>query len=251
MNHYDYLAYPPISPTETEAEYVSRYVSGPAYDALDAADRGIASILVVGCGWAEAVSLANYLKPYGGATITGIDSSQLQIDKARKLAKKLDLPNLKLVCAPFEGYDPGCKFDAVIMTGVLHHIRKPMPVLWKANALLNKRGILSGMVYGSRRRFIDLAAKDFRDAGFTNPTNIDHVRSVREALMSREPSDPCRRWYETYSQSDNEVIDTWMHYYARSYSKSQLSTILTKAGFALLKCANDHKMTFLSRKMPP
>ncbi|MFN4973372.1 MAG: class I SAM-dependent methyltransferase [Bacteroidota bacterium] len=69
--------------------------------------------------------------------LTVIDGSELFLDQ---LLKKVQSPNIKVVCSLFEEYSTNEKYDTIFMTHILEHLDDPTLVLKKAKEWLSEKG---------------------------------------------------------------------------------------------------------------
>lgn len=63
--------------------------------------------------------------------VTAVDGSETYVAAIRS-----ELPHVHAVCSLFEDYDPGRRFDVVVLGHVLEHVEDPVAVLSRARALL-------------------------------------------------------------------------------------------------------------------
>lgn len=78
------------------------------------------TVLDFGCG----AGLYSIELAESGLNVTGLDSSHVQIEKARELAQKKGLNNVEFYCGSLDDLDAieGKKFDAVFLSAILHHL---------------------------------------------------------------------------------------------------------------------------------
>lgn len=245
MNHYELYPYPYAYQSMGERlEYVKKYISDPVKQLQDIGK----SLVIVGCGWYEAVGAAFHCP---NKYIVGIDGSKASIALATELKDELKLSNLDLFNHNFFDISIAGKTDGVVMTGVLHHLENPRLALAKCRSFLNEGGHFAGMVYSSTRKFLDPRVQMFRSYGWTDPTNPSHLACINAFLSALPLTDLCRQWYERYDKNDAEIIDTWMHYKYRTYSDWQLKKLFRKASFGMVKSSNDdHKRNFVAMALP-
>lgn len=95
-------------------------------------------ILDIGCG---AGTLSLYYAKKGN-NVTGIDISKNAVGSANESAKILRLNNVRFSQVNFPKSLPVGKYDFIILTEVLEHLKDDELALRKINSLLNKGGIL-------------------------------------------------------------------------------------------------------------
>ena len=77
------------------------------------------NILVAGCGSDQAAVLAKCNPIH---SFIGIDLSENSLNHQKKLIKKHNIKNLKLICDDFRNQKFDKKFDYIISSGVIHHL---------------------------------------------------------------------------------------------------------------------------------
>lgn len=106
-------------------------------------------ILVAGCGTIQA-GLIGVRNPMH--EIIGIDISQTSINIQEKLCLKDNINNVSLFNSSILDYYSNNKFDLIICSGVLHHVKNPKENLKKLSTLLHDDGIMSIMLYNEALR---------------------------------------------------------------------------------------------------
>lgn len=96
------------------------------------------SILDLGCG-VGSVSL--YLA-HSGYDVTGIDISINAINAARKAQKNLNIKNVKFILGDVSKKKFNKKFDVVILSEVIEHIKDDSALLRNVYKILNKNGLM-------------------------------------------------------------------------------------------------------------
>jgi SAM-dependent methyltransferase len=96
-------------------------------------------ILVVGCGTGE---LATLLASYNHQVV-GIDPVSKYLAKARKLAKQQRLQNCQFIQSSIEQFKARKRFDVVIATDVLEHIKDDQTAILKMLQLCRRQMIIT------------------------------------------------------------------------------------------------------------
>lgn len=108
-------------------------------------------VLDAGCGTGGpvvAMALA-----YPQTEILGIDFSEASLLKAKRLAEKYGVQNVRFIHLPIERLpELGMTFDYVSASGVLHHLPDPVAGLRAIARVLDPQGAVSLMLYGQYGR---------------------------------------------------------------------------------------------------
>ncbi len=113
--------------------------------------RPESNILIAGCGTGQqAISVA---LEFPRADITAIDISRASLAYAARMAKKLDIGNIRFLHADI--LDAGLldqSFDMIQSVGVLHHMRTPLDGWRVLTGLLREGGVFKAGLYAERGR---------------------------------------------------------------------------------------------------
>lgn len=180
-----------------------------------------ASILVVGCGTAEAVMVASENPKHW---VIGVDSSPTSVDSSATLMRKMNLRNLEHHCCDFFDYADDGGHICAIASGVIHHVPRAIEFCEKIRSHVGPDGYLTGMVYNDegREHILETRRETMK---LSTP---DEVRDYMFSLMDDHPS---RLWWQRHDQSDNEVADTWLNPYAVHYTEGSMRVLLEAAGW--------------------
>lgn len=100
--------------------------------------RKIKTILNAGCGSGE----FSFILASEGYDVVGIDLDKDYIDLANKNIKKLKIRNCSFVVSGIEDYKVSKKFDAVIATDVLEHIKDDKKAIRKLVEFIKPKGVV-------------------------------------------------------------------------------------------------------------
>lgn len=186
-------------------------------------------ILVAGCGTSRAVRHA-LLEP--DAEVVAIDISTTAIEESRRLADHHGVHNLTLHRMPIEEVtDLGAKFDHIICTGVLHHLRDPGVGLRALRKVLAPSGAMTLMVYAPYGRAGVYLIQDYcrrLGVGTDSEDIADLVETLRE-IPSEHPIGRLLRTTRDFS-NDDALADALLNPRDRAYSVPQLLTLLADSG---------------------
>jgi SAM-dependent methyltransferase len=160
---------------------------------LDAYIPENSSVIEIGCGTGQ---LVNFLALKPNRQITGLDLSDVSLDKARQLRDKLQLKNLSLTRGSLFDLDPDKigTFDYTFCNGVLHHTDRPYEGFQSILRVVKPSGfVVVGYYNGIARIPLRIARAGLRK---------DHEYSLEEK----------RHYLEklfTVTEFDSFQIDSW------------------------------------------
>lgn len=189
----------------------------------------VGSVLVAGCGTAQAVRHA-LRRPT--AHVVGIDLSARSLAESSRLAERHGVTNLDLHQLPIEDVATlAARFDHVVCTGVLHHLADPAAGLAALRSVLAPGGAITLMVYATYGRTgVDMLQEYCRRLGITpeDPELADLVDTLRE-LPSSHPLSPLLRESRDFLD-DGALADALLNPRDRSYTVPELLDLLDGAG---------------------
>ena len=189
------------------------------------------NILVAGCGSDQAAILAKCNPIHN---FTGIDLSENSLNHQKKLVKKHDIKNLKLICDDFRNQKFDKKFDYIISSGVIHHLDDPNTALKFFNNNLTDQGVLFLMVYGNQQSESIKGLKDvFKKFELSqNKESVESIKKIIGKLHKHHPSKSFLSHFNDYSY-DAGVVDIFLHPKEKFYSLSNLMNDLKESNFII------------------
>jgi len=179
------------------------------------------TILVPGCGANLAAVIA---QKNPESRVIGIDISESSLANSERLKRRHKLDNLELFPLNlFEVESLKCRFDCIIVTGVLHHLEDPIAggkILLDA---LAERGVMLVMHYGMALRIgVYMLQKAFRLVGLQQ--NEEGVAAVRATLGRLPEKHVARRYIDAADELkyDGAIVDTFLHPQDRAYSADEI-----------------------------
>ena len=206
-------------------------------------------ILVAGCGTTQAARCA-MRNP--SCRVFGIDVSDAAIAAHKRLKDERNLHNLevrRLDLREVQSLD--LTFDLILSTGVLHHLERPEEGLRALAAVLERRGAMIIMLYGSAPRLgVYLLQDAFRRMGLA----ADHasVELVR-MMLADLPVHHYFHWYNSHApdlKSEAGLVDTLLHAQDRAYSVPQLFELITRCELQF-QCWEDNYFYFPEGNVRP
>jgi SAM-dependent methyltransferase len=196
----------------------------------------VTSILVAGCGTAQAVRHA-LRRP--DARVVGIDISAASLEHSRALAARHGVSNLELHPVPIERVpELGEHFDHVVCTGVLHHLADPSVGLRRLRDVLAPGGAITLMVYARYGRTGVYLLQDYcHRLGITTSKQdlADLVATLRE-LPAGHPLNRLLRETSDF-RDDDALADALLNPRDRAYSVPELLDLLVDAGLRFARWA--------------
>ncbi len=189
-------------------------------------------VLVAGCGMYQAARFA-LLNPR--TPITAIDISHRALDSTRQLKEKYTLGNLEIQELPIEEVSRlNRRFDLIYSTGVLHHLADPFKGLDALRGVLDPRGSLDLMVYGTYgRTALDIMQKLLRHLSVeADGKGVERARRWIDALPSDHP-------FRNFASRVRDVhfreglADLLLNPRERSYTVPEIFGLLKGAGLVL------------------
>jgi SAM-dependent methyltransferase len=192
------------------------------------------SILVAGCGTSQA---AKHALRWPGARVVGIDFSATSVRCTEELKEKYRLDNLEVRQLPLErAGELGVRFDQVVCTGVLHHLKDPDAGLRALSEVLHPDGALHLMVYAPYGRTGIYMMQEFCRRLGIGATDTD-IRALVGTLKHLPAAHPLHALLRESPDFRNEaaLADALLHPQDRAYSVPQLFEFLAGAGLALTR----------------
>ena len=189
------------------------------------------NILVAGCGSDQAAILAKCNPIHN---FIGIDLSEESLKHQKKLVKKHQIKNLKLICDDFRNQKFGSKFDYIISSGVTHHLDNPSSALKFFDENLSENGVLYLMVYGNQQsEGIKELKNVFRKLKFSqNQESIKNIKNLLPKLNIDHPSKIFLKYFNDHNY-DAGVVDIFLHPKEKFYSIKELINELGLNNFVI------------------
>lgn len=193
------------------------------------APETVTSVLVAGCGTAQAVRHA-LRRP--AAQVVGIDVSEVAVEHTRDLATRHGVHNLELHCLPLEQVDRlDRRFDHVTCTGVLHHLADPDAGLAALRQVLAPGGAVTLMVYATYGRSGVYMLQEYcrRLAVRPSPAELAQLLATLREIPLGHPLSPLLRETRDFRHHD-ALADALLHPRDRSYTVPELLELVDAAG---------------------
>jgi SAM-dependent methyltransferase len=196
-------------------------------------------ILFAGCGTVQAARCA-VRNP--NCHVFGIDVSEVAIAAHNRLKAERGLGNLEVRRLDLrELPNQQRTFDLIFSTGVLHHLERPEEGLRALAAVLDHRGAMIIMLYGSAPRVGAYLLQDaFRRMGLVaDQESVDLVRKMLTDL----PNHHYFHWYSSNAPdlvSDAGLVDTLLHAQDRAYSVPQVLQLISGCGLQFQGWEDNH-----------
>jgi SAM-dependent methyltransferase len=188
-------------------------------------------ILIAGCGTNQAAVFA-YNNP--GSSVVAIDVSEPSLAHHRALADQYNLANLELLWLPIEEVSSlNRKFDLIVSTGVLHHLRDPGEGAKALAVCLKPDGVLALMLYARYGRLgVEMLQGIFRELGLQQ--NDVSLLMVKDALAALPDHHPLKGYLACAHDLnfDAGLVDTFLHGRDRSYTVGDCLDLVEEAGLA-------------------
>lgn len=193
--------------------------------------RADLDILVAGCGTWQA---AKYALCRPDSRVVAIDVSTTSLEHTERLKAKYDLSNLMVEQITIEDVAMlGRRFDLVVCTGVLHHLKEPDKGLRALRSILKPDGAIYLMVYAPYGRAGIYLLQDYckRLGVGTSVNEINDLASVVEALPPTHPLVMLLRGSRDQLTAD-ALADALLNPRDRSYSVPQVFDLIDNCGLS-------------------
>jgi SAM-dependent methyltransferase/Tfp pilus assembly protein PilF len=205
-------------------------------------------ILVAGCGTGQEPCL--YASVLPDAKITAIDLSRSSIAYGMRMAEELGYLNriTFLHGDLMKVSELNKKFDYVVSSGVLHHLKEPEKGLAAILSTLKEGGKMSLSLYSKHARDIILnPASDYiKEKNYSS--SLDDIRQFRQDIFKCSPGDPktfCSRAGDFFNLS--ECNDLLFHVQEHRYTFPLIQDMANRHGLApyLVSLSAQKKKDFL------
>ncbi len=204
-------------------------------------------LLVAGCGTGQ--ELLTAAAAWCPASVTGIDLSRSSLAYASLMAQRagIDVELYQADLLRLDGWER--EFDAIICTGVLHHLNDPLDGWRRLLRLLRPGGVmLVGLYSATARRGITAAQAAVRDMGV--PPTQDGIRAARahlSALPREHPAFGCTALRDFYHLGG--CRDMLFHVREQCFTLPRIASALDELGLSLLAFATDSEARRLYRTL--
>ena len=183
-------------------------------------------ILIAGCGTGRQAAVTAQLQPHG--RVLAVDISRASLAYATRRCAELGLANIRFAQADIlELGSLEQRFDLIVCSGVLHHMRDPLAGWRVLVSLLKPCGFMNLGLYSELARRHIVAARR-KVAGL-------EVREARRRILSLPADDPAR-WVTTrrdfYSASG--ARDLVLHVQEHRFTIPQLASAIAGLGVEFL-----------------
>lgn len=188
-------------------------------------------ILAAGCGTMQAAYLALTQRD---CEVVGVDQSSASLAHERFLQERHGLSNLHLYQGDLlDIHRLGQRFDHIVCTGVLHHLSDPDAGLRALAGVLEPKGTMLLMVYGSTARAGVYLLQDALRR-LKVPQTASGVAFARRIVAQLPERHHVRSYVEAAAElkHDAAFVDTFLHPQDRAYTVPELLDLLARNGMA-------------------
>lgn len=237
---YERHPYPAIDP---ESEVPRLLVSGHLELMCDVIWGGQKSpeglrVLDAGCGTGS--PLAALALAYPMADIVGADFSDASLDKARRLAQRYQLKNVRFYQCSLERLpELGLQFDFMTASGVLHHLENPALGLRAMAEVLDPQGVMSIMLYGKYGRIgVQMLQEAIRLASGEEKTEqecISFAYRLAKEIPACHPFGPRLKGREMQEGKAAGIVDLLLHQNDIPFDVRAIHKLCDDAGVSFLR----------------
>jgi SAM-dependent methyltransferase len=210
-----------------------------SYGALQRSSRGPLHCLDAGCGRGNGALGAAATQP--DVRFTAIDVNRVALADAAKKAAELGLTNIRFQEVDLMTLDglgvPEGGFDAIISSGVLHHLTSPDEGLRQLRRVLAPHGIISLMVYGTHGREPLYRLVRAIDLLTSRDRPIEERLAVARRLIKETTAEALRVGPIELTETipDNEFVDRYLNVNETSYDVASLWELLSRHGLRFVR----------------
>jgi SAM-dependent methyltransferase len=240
QGQYEQYPYPDIDP---ESEVPRLLVSGHLELMCDVIWGGRKSpeglrVLDAGCGTGS--PLAALAMAYPEADIVGVDFSNASLHKARRLAERYQLKNVRFHRCSLERLpELGLQFDFMTASGVLHHLENPALGLRAMAEVLDPQGVMSIMLYGKYGRIgVQMLQEAIRLAlpgEKTGQERISFAYRLAQEIPAHHPFGPRLRGREMQEGKAAGIVDLLLHKNDIPFDVGAIHKLCDDAGVRFLR----------------
>jgi SAM-dependent methyltransferase len=234
---YERFPYPAVAEPEIRLGTDVRLLL--SYGRLHRASRGPLQCLDAGCGRAVGTLGAAALQPH--VQFTAIDINRIALAEAAAKARQLELKNIRFQevdLSTLHGLEvPDGGYDAIVSSGVLHHLASPEEGLRQLRRILAPHGVISLMVYGTSGREPLYRLVRAIDLLIPRDRPIEERLAVARTLVREMPAEALRIGpIELHDEvADNEFVDRYLNVNETSYDVAALWDLLARHGLGFLR----------------
>jgi SAM-dependent methyltransferase len=234
---YEQFPYPDIDPDKTKPNILVSGHLSLMCDLIWAGKKTPDGLRVLDAGCGTGSPLIAMASRYKNSEIVGIDFSETSLKKARQLANRFNLTNIKFYNISLEQLpELGFSFDYVICSGVLHHMGNPAAGLKAIGEVLDPQGAVSIMLYGKYGRIgVNMLQEAIRITCKTGEPMPDRDRiNVARKLVTEIPeSHPFKtrkQGREIQEGKDSGIVDLLLHARDIPFDVNSIYKLCKKSG---------------------
>jgi len=227
----------PAKPVNLDADLAARFPLASIRPRPSHAQR--TDILIAGCGTGQqAVETAQRIE---NAAVLAVDLSRASLGYAMRQTAALGVTNIEYAQADILALGTlGRSFDAIVSTGVLHHMADPEAGLRALLPLLRPGGfMLLGLYSELARQTVVAAQRHASEHGYR--AQADDIRRFRQDIMNLDDGSPLKTVTAAPDFfSISECRDLLFHVQEHRFDLPQIETMLTR-----------HNLEFLGFEIAP
>lgn len=215
-SQYEHYPYPDVDPRIERPNILVPCHLALMCDLVWAGKKSPQGLRVLDAGCGTGSPLVAMALAYKDTEIVGIDFSENSLNKARQLAGRYNLENVRFYNVAVERvHELGLEFDFIISSGVLHHLRDPAQGLKALGEVLDPQGVISIMLYGKYGRIgvnmLQEAIKLSCNGVDSMAEHITFARSLVQAIPGNHPFKIRKQGREISEGKDAGIVDLLLH----------------------------------------
>ncbi|MDZ7860623.1 MAG: class I SAM-dependent methyltransferase [Candidatus Krumholzibacteriota bacterium] len=201
------------------------------------------NVLDMGCGTCEC-AVAAALK-YKNVTIHCVDVSENILEYGKKLAEKYNVDNIRFYVGSIYTINLPIKFDAVILSGVIHHLKNPLIGINNILKLCTDSCVFAFYIYSLNGRFDVLRIQNALSLLYREKTLSEQISIVRDLINENNKGlRTVLSWKQNHGvlndcYSDNFLVDMFAPGFEKLFSLPEVFRFLDRANLDFVRFVNE------------
>jgi len=141
------------------------------------------NLLDIGCGVGkELIPIIKFLRTFGKVNVYALEPAKKLIDEFKKEAESLGLKDITFINLPWEEYSPDTKFDLIICSHILYHVKEWEPYIQKIIDSLTDEGRAAISLHTRNNLVHQVPVRFLQKIGSTARRHVHHFQELTDLL---------------------------------------------------------------------